>query len=222
MANVKISALNSAITPLDGTETIPIVQGGETKKVAVSDVSGLRGVHTLRPLKSGQYTSNLINTGSPATITGAVDRIVLTPYIPATEVNSQNLSIFVQSNASPSTLCRILVYSDNNGYAKDKIFESANLDLSTTGIKTVLASITFEVGKWYWLGIITNYTLFPAISAAGAGQVLNTYQLSGTAGMAYAVQGYTSTYSNPTPDTLIEASITQPNVPPPVVLIQNV
>jgi hypothetical protein len=38
MADVKISALNSASTPLAGTETIPIVQSGETKKVAVSDI----------------------------------------------------------------------------------------------------------------------------------------------------------------------------------------
>ena len=38
MADVKISALNSATTPLAGTETIPIVQGGETKKVDVSNL----------------------------------------------------------------------------------------------------------------------------------------------------------------------------------------
>ena len=38
MANVKISALNSATIPLSGTETIPIVQGGETKKVDVSNL----------------------------------------------------------------------------------------------------------------------------------------------------------------------------------------
>lgn len=38
MANVKISALNSATIPLSGTETIPIVQGGETKKVNVSNL----------------------------------------------------------------------------------------------------------------------------------------------------------------------------------------
>lgn len=44
MANKKISELNSASLPLVGTEVVPIVQGGETKKVAVSefqtDVSG--------------------------------------------------------------------------------------------------------------------------------------------------------------------------------------
>lgn len=41
MAEVKISALTSATTPLAGTEVVPIVQGGVTKKVAVSNLGGL-------------------------------------------------------------------------------------------------------------------------------------------------------------------------------------
>jgi hypothetical protein len=38
MANKKISELNNATLPLDNTELVPIVQGGETKKVSVSDL----------------------------------------------------------------------------------------------------------------------------------------------------------------------------------------
>ena len=37
MADKKISELISVSLPLAGTEVVPIVQGGETKKVAVSD-----------------------------------------------------------------------------------------------------------------------------------------------------------------------------------------
>jgi hypothetical protein len=40
MAEVKISELTSATTPLAGTEVVPIVQGGVTKKVAVSNFGG--------------------------------------------------------------------------------------------------------------------------------------------------------------------------------------
>jgi len=40
MADKKISALDPASLPLAGTEVIPIVQGGETKKVAISQLSG--------------------------------------------------------------------------------------------------------------------------------------------------------------------------------------
>jgi len=38
MANKKISELTSATLPLSGTEELAIVQGGETKKVAASDL----------------------------------------------------------------------------------------------------------------------------------------------------------------------------------------
>lgn len=39
MADTKISALTGATTPLAGTEVLPIVQSGATKKVAVNDLT---------------------------------------------------------------------------------------------------------------------------------------------------------------------------------------
>jgi len=44
MADKKISALTSATTPLAGTEVLPIVQGGATVKVAVSDLTAGRAI----------------------------------------------------------------------------------------------------------------------------------------------------------------------------------
>lgn len=44
MADKKISALTAAATPLAGTEVLPIVQGGSTVKVAVSDLTAGRAV----------------------------------------------------------------------------------------------------------------------------------------------------------------------------------
>lgn len=44
MADKKISALPAASTPLAGTEVLPIVQGGSTVKVAVSDLTAGRAV----------------------------------------------------------------------------------------------------------------------------------------------------------------------------------
>jgi hypothetical protein len=46
MANTTITALPSATTPLAGTEVVPIVQGGVTKKVAVSNIGGGSGTVT--------------------------------------------------------------------------------------------------------------------------------------------------------------------------------
>ena len=44
MADKKISALTAASTPLAGTEVLPIVQGGSTVKVSISDVTAGRPV----------------------------------------------------------------------------------------------------------------------------------------------------------------------------------
>jgi hypothetical protein len=44
MANLKISALPLGATPLDGTEIVPIVQSGSTKKVSISNITVGRAV----------------------------------------------------------------------------------------------------------------------------------------------------------------------------------
>ena len=44
MADTKISALTAATTPLAGTEVLPIVQSGATKKVSIADVTAGRSV----------------------------------------------------------------------------------------------------------------------------------------------------------------------------------
>ena len=55
MANSKISNLTGATTPLAGTEVLPVVQSGTTKKVAVSDLTAGRSV---------SMTSATLSTGN--------------------------------------------------------------------------------------------------------------------------------------------------------------
>lgn len=47
MANTKISALTAATTPVAGTETLPIVQGGSTKQVSIANLTAGRAVSAL-------------------------------------------------------------------------------------------------------------------------------------------------------------------------------
>jgi len=47
MADTKISALTAATTPLAGTEVLPIVQSGTTKKVSVADLTAGRAITAL-------------------------------------------------------------------------------------------------------------------------------------------------------------------------------
>lgn len=59
MADTKISALPSATTPLAGSEVVPIVQSGATKKVAVDDL-------TVKNLRSNATTGILQMAGVTA------------------------------------------------------------------------------------------------------------------------------------------------------------
>ena len=67
MANTTISALPSATTPLAGTEVVPIVQSGVTKKVAVSAISGggsVTSVTGTAPVASSGGTTPAISLAS--------------------------------------------------------------------------------------------------------------------------------------------------------------
>jgi hypothetical protein len=53
MADLKISQLTGATTPLAGTEVLPIVQSGTTKKVSVADLPHNRGTNCIGPVDRG-------------------------------------------------------------------------------------------------------------------------------------------------------------------------
>lgn len=76
MADTKISALPASTTPLAGTEVLPLVQSGATKKVAVSDLTTGRSVSfasatSSQNVSTGFIAYSAINT-STANTTGKV------------------------------------------------------------------------------------------------------------------------------------------------------
>jgi hypothetical protein len=99
MADKKISALTGATTPLAGTEVLPIVQGGSTVKVAVSDLTagravganGLTSTANIRVQYSaaGNVSSVANNTAATA---GSMSQLITT--------NDASRSLRVQYSAS--------------------------------------------------------------------------------------------------------------------------
>ena len=67
MADLKISALPAATVPLAGTEVLPIVQGGVTTKVAVSDLTAGRAV------SATQLTSTIAIGTAPLVVTSTTN-----------------------------------------------------------------------------------------------------------------------------------------------------
>lgn len=88
MADTKISALTAATTPLAGTEVLPIVQGGVTKKVSVADLTAGRAVSmdTLTTTGKGNFGN------SPAGVIGRADVAI---YFANRASNATTANLFV-------------------------------------------------------------------------------------------------------------------------------
>lgn len=120
--------------------------------------SGLKGVHALMPLASGDKTSSAIVSNANGTGGNfVINRLVAYPFIPNQSFTSSNIQMAV-SGATAGSLCRLAVYSDLNGLPDTSIFISSDLDCSTTGLKTAIASISFVAGTTYWLAFHGNAT----------------------------------------------------------------
>jgi len=115
MADAKISALPASTTPLAGTELVPVVQSGVTKKVAVSDLTAGRAVSaaslslTTTPLAVGSggtglatLASNRIPYGNGA---GALSNVAGFGFYPTGWLSDPALGIEGGSSAAVVLTC---------------------------------------------------------------------------------------------------------------------
>lgn len=184
MAEVKISDLTSATTPLAGTEVVPIVQGGVTKKVAVSNFggSGTTFAQYIFPQSSGNYIIPAITMApNSSTLTGVANRCFAYPFVPSTTITINELRLNV-TTAVASSLARILIFDNLVNVPNNKLYESSNLDCSTTGLKTATTTQTFTAGQIYWLAVhfsstqaITGITTTALINIKGASTMSAVY-----------------------------------------------
>jgi hypothetical protein len=105
----------------------------------------------------GRNYSPMINAISGTTTAAArLNGIILVPFLPLNTLIANSFSINVTTTAA-SSLAKILVFDNVSGNPKNKLFESVNLDCSTSGIKTVSGSnFSFLKGNTYWIGTISN------------------------------------------------------------------
>ena len=108
MADIKISALPVATTPLAGTEVLPIVQSGITAKVAVSNLTAGRAVNASALTLTGGLLTQAAgaNVASAATIdlstaTGNMPRITGTTPTSAVTMNTGQWAMTIANAAWP-------------------------------------------------------------------------------------------------------------------------
>ena len=151
---------------------------------------GLQGVHALTFLPSGSVTFSAISSPGMSGTNTTTNRLYATPFIPAQNITSQNFYINITSTTGGNA--RILIYSNSNGLPDQKLYESADLNCSTTGIKTATTTFNFVAGTTYWLSLhvsaafttsfIQSSALFP-IAISGSQPFTHVY-ISATFGSA--------------------------------------
>ena len=157
--------------------------GGIWKPTAISRGGG--GVHALVKPKSGNSTTNMNSSSALGTLNVVTGRMYTAPFIPNTTITTSGLYINV-TNPIASSLAKILIYDNLDGQPNTLLYESTDLDCSTSGIKTATTSFTFNAGTTYWFCFWGNNTIgmssvaiaqHPLISFNGITGVTNYFQL---------------------------------------------
>ena len=147
MADKKISALTGATTPLAGTEVLPIVQGGATVKVAVSDLTAGRAMAalslttaTLQATNSGGLAlKNSSGTTQLSLGSGGGDNITLsvatniTPANAAVAISPTGTGTLTINPATASTINNTSIGATTalSGRFTDVTLTTGNLTIST-------------------------------------------------------------------------------------------
>lgn len=161
MADLKISQLTSATTPLAGTETLPVVQSGSTKKVAVSDLTAGRAVSAL------SVTSNTVGAGS-----GSALSLQSNGATGATLDASNNFGVNVVPSAW-NTSGTVL-----KGFELGRIGSGLGVNASN-GNTNLVANAYYGSGGWTYAN--NGFAVYTA-STANAGAIAWYTAPSGTAG----------------------------------------
>jgi hypothetical protein len=109
------------------------------------------GIHAPRIPASGGFVHPLMLTyQATATTVMAVNILRCYPFFPMKTFSIVSYSVNVATAVASSNM-RVLFYDDLNGLPSAKLYESTNIDTSTTGVKTVTQAYTFNAGTTYWL-----------------------------------------------------------------------
>ena len=231
MANKKISELIPKGSSLSATDLVEVsvdlrgglfssnsVTGQEIKDFAVGSV--LSGLNS--PNVGGLFnfpTTAAVTGGNLQLKTMVVDEILYIQYIPMVNLTSVSFSVNIQ-NTVASGLGRISVYDNanpnvNDGRPGSLLYASADLDMSTSGLKSAVNTFNFSAGEVYWLAFQADCTVGVAGHAASDLIPIGVASLLNVSGFRQLA----SVYSSGAP--AVAAVNTFSSGPYPAILIQK-
>ena len=126
--------------------------------------SGASGIHAFTKLTSGRSITAMVNSTAPGVTAGVANRLYVYPFIPNQTLTCSSMYININALFS-GALAKIVIYSDTNGIPNNLLYSSADINCSTTGIKTISTNQTFTAGTIYWIGLHSSSTpTFTSIS----------------------------------------------------------
>lgn len=223
MANKKISQLPAISVPLkeDDLFEVAVDNGGgasytshsTTGKDIKALVGGLKGLHSLIPLESGEWTSNFIGaSGTSFTNTATYsEKVVCFPYIPNQTFTISSLNINVATAYTTGSVIRLSIYSDLNGKPNELLLNSTDLSANPSGLKTYNVTFTFEAGVTYWFGYqssnANNTGTMSGVPSANLVYIKN----NGTFGSSTTKYIFNAPYASGAPTSLLGAAYTVDN-----------
>lgn len=185
------NALNAKVTDAD-------VRGGAANLNArLSTISNFASPNA-GGVVVGQYYDNSFRGTASATLAGAANRIDLAPYYTSVPLTIDRIGVAVSTGVA-SALGKVVIYSaDANGWPDELLYESGNLDFSTTGMKEGTLSFSFSSGVQYWVGVRHSSTA--TLRTINVSSAVNLGLTSSTAANYATILRRTVTFANAAPN----------------------
>lgn len=121
----------------------------------------------------GNYYDQSFHSANASTTAGVANRMELYPYFTNVMLDIDQIGIAC-STAVASANAKVVIYDTGvDGWPDALLYESGNLDCSTTGYKSASLTFTFESGTMYWIGVRHSSTAtlrsIPATSSPNLG-----------------------------------------------------
>lgn len=162
-----------------------------TSLLGSGDITTPVGIHApLIPASGGFINPLMVTYQATAQTIYSANLLRCFPFIPMRSVTIVSYSINVTIAVASSNM-RVLFYDNLNGLPNAKLHESANIDTSTIGIKTVTQAYTFNAGTIYWLCVQTSAAIAMTSHSPSGGyawqQVGASFNLSNSVNYTYAL-----------------------------------
>lgn len=140
---------NAGIQGVQGSQSTQGIQG-------VQAVKGIQGMANILPTFTGKLISPAFLCGQNIQLTLTSNRLYAMAFLPSKDINYSAISCYVTLAGVAGNVGKFGIYDDSNGTPNNLLYQSADVDLSTTGIKLVSTSGTLLAGKTYWLCFVQN------------------------------------------------------------------